>query len=236
MTRRNYIMCKVGYNENYKSLLQSVFNEGFKYIMLEFTDANLIFRFHKESNRDNSRIYTQLTIHQTKKAKIMDIIRKYRHNYDIIAISSQNREILSFGIRDNRIDSIIINKENIKLFNQTHFKHIKNNNKIVEIELSDLLNTFGMRRVKLLNKLKRVTHFVLKYDLKLILSIRPKDDIDLRTPQEIVSIAHFIDLPRDIAVTSISKVPLERIKLNLEKRKDTFIMPGVKVVKWGSKK
>lgn len=235
MKKSNFIMFKIQYSkENNIDLWRTlVLKEGFRATVVAFKSLQDFKMFKASTN--SQEIILQYEIDDMNKNKITDFLSKFRERFDLVSLIPKTRLTLSFAIRDNRIDSIIVDGKgnNLKLFTQKHLKNISQHEKLLEIDLGLIFYTFGIPRTKILNKLKQIADFILKYDIKTILSLTPISKIDIRKPQEVISISNLFNLSRDIATKSISDYPNEQIRKNIEKRSSNYVMEGVYIMREG---
>ena len=222
--------------EHVTKLIDNISNIGFSGIFLtvrysEYGKHRNMIKDVISTYRDNFDIAIRIDIDERNRNKIKNILTSIRKNVDIISIAPDKRDLAAFVCRDRRIDVIDVTQNNFNLFSDSMLRMCRENNKVLEFNLIELLYTWRDRRVRILGKLRTVARRALRMHVKFFITASPESFYDLRNPSEIIYIGKVLGFPREYVKDSISIVPSEILKINREKRSRDFVLPGVKIVK-----
>ena len=236
---KKFILTRINLEENLediKKLLYNIVKLGFSGVFLTVKYSN--YKQHKHiinkliaTYQNSIDIAVRIEIDEDNKNKIKNILTTIRKKVDIISVTPNKKDLMAFVCRDGRIDIVNVTQNNFNLFTDNILRICRENNKVVEFNLVDLLYTWGEKRVRILGKLKTVTKRVARLHVQFLITVSPFNFYDLRKPIEIVHIGRLLGFSVDKVKESISVIPLELLEKNREKRKPDFILPGVRIVK-----
>lgn len=87
-----------------------------------------------------------------------------------------------------------------------------------------------------ITKIRELIRVSKRYKTPLTISSCAKDPEDLKDPLALTSFLHIMGLDMKSSKLALSSVPLRILEQNNEKRSKNWIMPGVRVKKWGATK
>ncbi|MBU0762718.1 MAG: hypothetical protein KKD39_06800 [Candidatus Altiarchaeota archaeon] len=104
------------------------------------------------------------------------------------------------------------------------------------INASNVLDSGGSSRVKLLGRLRQNVLLCRKYGVKVVLSNCAKDRQGLRNPLDLAAIGSLFGMTSGESVDAVSKNPLFFIQKGLRRRDPNVLTDGLVVKEWGSQK
>ncbi|MFH0861264.1 MAG: RNase P subunit p30 family protein [Candidatus Altiarchaeota archaeon] len=102
-----------------------------------------------------------------------------------------------------------------------------------EINLSVVLEAYGVRRSSILNALHGNLILARKYGMPVVLSSGARGEFEARSPKDMVSFAVLLGLPKDEAVRSVSDNPMELVSRAARRADPNVLLGGLRVVSWG---
>ena len=179
----------------------------------------------------NADVFSRVDFSTKSTVTLKRALGHIRGGVDVVGVEYLNRNVLSFAARDSRVDIVIINPENAKMFRRTAAKLAAKNNTAVEISLRWIISTHGFSRINILGKFRKVVEEAVSANAPLLLSSGAINKYQLRAPRELIAIARLLDIDETKAKEALSDVPKQIINRNIEKRDPNYIMKGVKIVK-----
>jgi len=179
----------------------------------------------------NAEIFSRADFSTKSTISLKQALGRIRGNIDVVGVEYPNRNALSFAARDSRVDIVVINPENAKMFRRTAAKLAAKNNTAVEISLRWIISTHGFLRINILGKFRKVVEETVSANAPLLLSSGAINKYQLRAPRELIALAKLLDIDETEAKEALSDVPKQIIDRNIEKRDPNYIMKGVKIVK-----
>jgi RNase P/RNase MRP subunit p30 len=162
------------------------------------------------------------------KNQIMNILRKHRRKYPIIAIKCNNPEITSWAAQDNRVDIISFATNNIsKLFTRSVAKLMVKFSKHLEISLAPLYMTTERTQIPIIRSFKQTLKLSFQKKVPIIVNSGSTSLEQLRPPWELASLAQILSEEKMIPLDSISKIPAQLITQNQKKISKNYLSPGV---------
>ncbi|MFX0068982.1 MAG: RNase P subunit p30 family protein [Promethearchaeota archaeon] len=192
---------------------------------------NDFYKLKDELGNYSTEIFSRADFSSKSTISLKRALGRIRGNFDVIGVEYPNRNVLTLAARDSRIDIVVINPENAKIFRRSAAKLAAKNNTAVEISLCWIISTNGFLRMNTLSKLRKVVEETLNADAPLLLSSGAINKYQLRAPRELMALAKLLDIDETKAKEALSDVPKQIIDRNIEKRDPSYIMKGVKIVK-----
>lgn len=177
------------------------------------------------------KIFSRADIETKSTVSLKQTLSRIRGNIDIIGVECPNRSLFAFAARDSRVDIIVINPENAKIFRRTAAKLAAKNDTAVEISLSWIISTGGVSRINILNRFRKVVEETVNANAPLLLSSGAIHKYQLRAPRELMALARLLDIDEKEAKRALSDVPKQMILRNVEKRDPNYVTKGIKIVK-----
>jgi len=103
----------------------------------------------------------------------------------------------------------------------------------LEMDVKHLLMLEGTPRIRLLSILQREVQIARDSHVPIVVSSGVSEELLMRKPSELASLASLINMYGIFAVDAVSKNPVTIIKRNREKLSWRFVAPGIRVVRRG---
>lgn len=106
----------------------------------------------------------------------------------------------------------------------------------LEINFSEILNSYGVLRSQILGRMKQNLILAKKYNVPVILASGARDKFAMRSPRELMAIGISFGMKERDAKKSVEENPLKIIKKSQDRKDPNVIMKGLEVVQWGDQK
>ncbi len=161
-------------------------------------------------------------IEVTKQRDKLDLLKKARKNYDIIAVKCLTKEVARQTAKDDRVD-IILFPEDLSLrkniwLDVHQAELMKETGCAYEVNISDLLDTGTYKLSKLLSQIRRELNNASRYDLPILLSSGATTPIMMREPKALSALAILLDIDEKYALDMISTIPARILNQNLNQK------------------
>jgi len=103
----------------------------------------------------------------------------------------------------------------------------------LEIDINPLLTLEGAERIRLLSSIRREVTTAMKFHVPVIISSGASDEMLMRKPKELATMASLFDMSGAHALEAVSKNPAAIVKRNREKLGPKFVAPGIRVIRRG---
>jgi ribonuclease P/MRP protein subunit RPP1 len=171
---------------------------------------------------------------RTPKELIYDL-RKARRKFEIIAVMCETKSIARQAAKDRRVDLLNFQAYDFRrrFFDVAEAELASNALCSLEIDMKMILASEGSARVRLLSSLRREVNIAKKSHVQTVISSGVSDELLMRRPMELASLAHLFDMDEASALEAVSKNPIAIIKRNREKLSPKFVAPGIRLVRRG---
>lgn len=105
----------------------------------------------------------------------------------------------------------------------------------LELNFSELLNTYGVVRSRVMGRMRQNVMLARKYGVLLIISSGAVDKSALRSPRELMAVGLTLGMDTGF-VKRVMEYPLEVIKKSRDRKNPDVLMKGLEVVDWGDSK
>jgi len=168
---------------------------------------------------------------------LMRFLRKYRRKLEVICILCDDKEISRQAAKDRRVDLINfpVLDYHKRFFDRAEAELACSNQTALEVDIKPLLVLEGPTRVRLLSNLRREVGLAMEFQVPIVLSSGIAEDHLMRMPQGIASLGYLFGLSEKEALDAISTNPLAIVTRNRKKLGDTFVAPGITILKEGEK-
>jgi RNase P/RNase MRP subunit p30 len=167
---------------------------------------------------------------------LMNNLRRLRRKFDIICVLCDDKEISRQAAKDRRVD--LLNFPNIdyrkRFFDRSEAELARSGSAALEIDIKPLLVLDGSPRVRFLSCLRREITIAKTFGVPLIISSGVMEERFMRMPRDMASVAYLFGLGNVEALNAVSTNPLAIVLRNREKLCNTFIAPGIRIVKEGN--
>ena len=198
---------------------------GFSSIGVVFSnkyDSNL---FKKIKENCPLNVYSGVEISAKQGGEVQKKVKQLRNQVDIIFVKSEDNRAIRAAVANPSVDAI-----SHAFVDQTSARDAGANNVALEINLSDLLSVYGMKRASLISKIKFNLSLARKYKVPLVLTTGATKLHDMRSPRQLRAIVECIGFTPAEAKSALSTTPAAIIKKNRDKRTGKAIAEGVRRV------
>jgi len=212
-------------------------------VALSLKYSTLGVRLHSESNSEGPRLIqtlsreygvdlvSRLDLFPRTRRQLLGDLKRYRNDYDVIAVRAASRHLVRIAANDGRVDLLSgFPKILGSALNHSTAKLLGSTDVVLEINSSDLLVCKGRERVDLLSQFMRGLSLAQRFHVKIILSSGATDAYLLRSPSDQVAIGHLLGMRLPDAFDAVSKVPLSIIERDREILDPDQISKGVRLV------
>lgn len=217
-------------NNDLRVILDTVSLLGYSQIWIGSKQHSLLPKLKKIQEDSSLEIFSRLDIdteHLTKE-KVIEILRKQRRNYPIVAIKCYDPETTGWAAQDNRIDVLTFPVTNIgKLFTRSVAKLMVKFSKHLEISLAPLYMTAERTQIPLIRHIQQVIKLAKQKKVPIIVNSGSTNIEQLRPPWELASLAQILSEENTIPLDSLSRIPNQLVTQNQIKISSNYLAPGV---------
>lgn len=164
-----------------------------------------------------------------------DMIGRFREEVEVMVVHGGDEAVNRAATGDARVDVLAHPEKGRKDSGMDHVmvKQAAENKVAVQVNLSQLLGTYGKVRSHVLSHMRRNVKFCDHFDAPLIASSGAGSVWGMRAPREMASFPRVLGLDLEDSFDTVSSTPrriLERVE---EVTSDSFIRPGVEVTSDG---
>jgi len=162
-------------------------------------------------------------------------LRMFRRKFEIIAVMCESKNVARQAAKDRRVDLLNFPSFGFRrrFFDEAEAELASSALTFLEINMKPLLTLEGPTRVRLLSSLRRETNVAKEFRVPIVISSGVSDELLMRKPRELASLAQLFDLDEASAIEAVSKNPVAIIKRNRQKLDSRFVAPGVRIIRRG---
>ncbi|MEM2401268.1 MAG: RNase P subunit p30 family protein [Candidatus Bathyarchaeia archaeon] len=165
---------------------------------------------------------------------LLATLKKVRKKFEVIAVYCNSREVAIQAAKDRRVDLLLfLNDPRRHFFSASEAKLASEKSACLEINLSQLILSEGLSRIRLMGMLRRDVMVARKFGVPIVLSSGASEPYMLRRPLDYASLAYLIGLDLEAANKALSEAPRSIVERNRRKLSPDYICPGVYVIKRG---
>lgn len=217
-----------------ESIVKTAEKLGFKGIAI--SDYALDKKDLKKLKNKISELETDLDLHAGVKLKagdesnLLEKISKFRNDVDVLIIHGGSIDINRAACGDSRVDILAHPELKRKDSGIDHViaKKARDNNVAIQINIKQLLGTYGKTRSHILSHQKRNIELCEKFNVPMICSSGASSVYDMRGPRELASFPHILGMDIEESLKTVSEVPEKILKRSQEVKSSEFVRPGVK--------
>ena len=165
--------------------------------------------------------------------ELMNNLRKLRRKFDIICVLCDNKEISRQAAKDRRVD--LLNFPNFdyrkRFFDRSEAELAHSSTAALEIDVKPLLVLEGSARIRFISCLRREIAIAKAFDVPIIVSSGATEERFIRMPRDMASLSYMFGLSNVEAMDAVSSNPISIVMRNREKLDNSFIAPGIRIVK-----
>ncbi len=185
--------------------------------------------------RQNIDLVSRVDVKPKSQGDLIRLLRRLRRKFEVICVLCESKEVARQAAKDHRVD--LINFPNIDFhrnyFDRAEAELASKSSTALELDLRPLLLSSGPSRVKLLSGLRREAAIALEFQVPIVISSAASDEWLLRKPREMAVLAELFGLSETQALNAVSINPQEMVTRNREKLCESYIAPGIRVLKEG---
>lgn len=223
--------------EQFKKILEIAKTFGYKHVVgvvkSKKTNFKKIEKEIKECGKDvGIQTYFGVLLNNKRQIKAS---YKFRKNVDLILVEGGDLAINRIAVETSAVDFLISPEKNRKDpgFNHIFAKAALRNEIGVIINFSYVSSLKGYKLTREIEYLRTIIRTWNRYKFPLTISSCATNEWELKHPKILMSFLMLLGVEIKEVKKTLSCIPLKIIKTNIQKRKKEWIMPGVRVVKWG---
>jgi ribonuclease P/MRP protein subunit RPP1 len=159
-------------------------------------------------------------------------IGNYRPDHTVVLVRGGSDAMNRFAVEQDRVDVLTRPFAGDGDVNHVLAKAARDNGVRVEFDLGGVLRQQGGRRVRTLQKLRKLRELVDHYDAPFVVSANPTSHLQLRAPRALRAVGDTIGFDAEAIETGLREwgVIAER---NRQRQSDSFVAPGVRRGRYG---
>lgn len=163
--------------------------------------------------------------------ELKDDLSRYRPLSEIVTVLGGDYSINRAACQDSRVDLLAHPEYRRKDSGLDHVaaKAAAENGVAIELNTSNLLNTYGRIRSHILNHMARNITLCEKFDVPLVITSGAMDPWSLRDPRSMAAIGQILGMRLEDAMDSVSEVPGKIIEDNRKKLEGKILYEGVEL-------
>ena len=167
--------------------------------------------------------------------ELLHRLRDVRRRFEVVAVVCESKGVARQAAKDRRVDLLCFPGLDFRgrFFDLAEAELASKGLAGLEVDVKPLLTLEGPVRVRLLSSLRREVAVAGKFGVPVVVSSGVSDELLMRKPREMASLASLFDLPEARAFEAVSRVPLGIVKRNRAKLRAGFVAPGIRVVRRG---
>lgn len=170
---------------------------------------------------------------EARDAKEIEKLRTIRRRFDILLVHGGDLDVNRLAVETPQVD-ILTHPElnrNDSGMNDVLMRLAAKNKVAVEIDFREVLNASRGTRAKILKNIQQNIKLAKKAKAPIVVCSGALSHYELKDPQVLVSFASYLGLDMKDAKDSLSKIPESGLKEARQRKSDSWVMPGVKIVK-----
>ena len=206
----------------------------------EFSDAGSFKKFAEEVRGMKSEIASYAAAIIT--SGVSENARKALEHADLIIVEARTEEDFRQASESYDVDIILGAEKYIERdmmdFRASGLDHVMmkfmgERKTAYGVKFSDILNSYGARRIQLLGRIRQNIQMAMKYKVPVVAVSGASSEYELKTPQELESFLLFLST-EEAAKKSVADNPLKLLSKAEDRKNPDIVTSGVKVVDWGS--
>ncbi|HUU77865.1 MAG TPA: RNase P subunit p30 family protein [candidate division Zixibacteria bacterium] len=185
----------------------------------------------KYSEKKNSKSpiehISRLEIAQDQVNTVRATLPNLRLQCELLSIRTANEKVAQWVVKDNRVDILSIQSNKMKEIITIQLANVAAANEtFFEIDLSPLIKKSNKKSIYI-RTITRIMNIISIEKAPFIFTIQAKSPYDLRDQRTMMALAKLVGVSEKQFKES-QKAFFERIKKNVEKLSEDFVVPGVK--------
>jgi len=168
----------------------------------------------------------RIDLSPTSRDELLRALRRFRNQYDIVAVKCSSQRVSAVACRDRRVDIVFFNPANQSLrFTHTFARLLHG---AIEFNLvSDLTEQPDMWPFLRIRKAMSIAQ---EHRVRVVLSSGARHHRMIRSPLQLMALASSLGLSREISTRGVTTEPSSILATNRAKRSPEFVEEGVKMI------
>ena len=199
-------------------------------------DPEIFYEMKSVAEKEGIEIFLGAEVHADSLAELKSLAKEAKKCADFVIAHGGDLKINRHALK---FVDILAHPERGRKdpgFDYVMAKIAKKNNTAIELNFRSFLAENGLKRIRVIEHFKNNIKLARKYDVKLIVTTGAKSIYEMRSPREISAFFEYLGMGREELLKAMIYNPKEIIERGRERKSKNYIMPGVRVVKWGKKK
>ena len=166
-------------------------------------------------------------------AELTHFLRRFRRQFELICVSCDNKEVTRQAAKDRRVDLLNFCSLDYRkrFFDRAEAELACATSVSFEVDVKPLLTFEGPIRVRLMMNLRRELALAREFKVPVVFSSGAGEEHLLRAPMDMASLGYLVGLEEAASLDSVSTNPSAIVCRNREKMGDSFVAPGIRVVR-----
>ncbi|MCW4006988.1 MAG: hypothetical protein NWF04_10440 [Candidatus Bathyarchaeota archaeon] len=166
---------------------------------------------------------------------LLSQLRRVRRKFEVVCVLCESKDVARQAAKDRRVDllNFPLFDYRRRFFDRAEAELADVGLATLEVDVKPLLVLEGPPRVRLLSCLRRELRVALGFHMSVVVSSGASELMLLRKPREVALIASLFGLDGQAALDSVSANPAAIVARNRQKLSQSFVAPGIQVVRQG---
>ena len=189
-------------------------------------------KFLKTKESKSIIVATRKTLSELTKDELMRALSKNRRQYEIISVSSDNKDLLKWVVHDRRLDYISIDlRGKPSIIDNALCSLVKQNSKCFEIILSPLLLSDTNKDFSSIVRTgKKIMKLILSCNAPFIFTMCPQTPLQMKSGKQLRYIGELLGVPFNKSRSAVFDYQLSSLVNNTVKLHENYVFEGVKEV------
>lgn len=180
-------------------MIETAADLGIKAVAVE-TSNDIYENLKKVGASNNVDVYRRITLKVNSKESLYEMLSKVRWSYDVVSVTTSNKEVSIAASRDNRVDTLVISSQGSPVLDK-HVLAVAVN--AFEVIFLDLI-THGFETLDLLKKSFKLLS---KKKAKIVASSGATNSLEMRSPRQLAGMLITFGLAPQRALDAVSSLP-----------------------------
>jgi ribonuclease P/MRP protein subunit RPP1 len=217
---------KPGTPSEIASMLETAKKLGFSGVAVTRADSS-------PGTQEGLDVINRIDLKPRNQRDLTSSLNRVRRRYEVVSVECASKSVARQAAKDHRVDilNFLPSASNRKKvgFDHQEASLASGSNCVYEVNACDILGQGPLALSKLLPILRREVENARRYDVPVVLSSGATEPLLMRGPRDLSALMGLIDGEVD-GLDTVSTNPWRVVKVNREKLRRGFVVPGVKVV------
>jgi len=224
--------------EGLKRILELMVELGFSAVTLTFSVKDERRKIEESKDlclRAGLDMVSRVDLNPKSPRELLEALRSVRRRFEIVAVLCSSKAVARQAAKDRRVDVLNFpvepSKRAMLSFDRAEANLASQAFAAYEVNFSDVFRLRGVKRAKLVSIISREVETAKKFGIPIIISSGAETIYEVKSPRDLASISALIGLDQKTSLEAVSKTPLSIVERNREKLSQSYVAPGVKVVR-----